>query len=455
MSLKYTGNQTERLYSPELNNMANVSNNAILEGCTPSPNTGADMNIKVASGELFFGLNRYEISASGAVAVTSNTTSFSRIDTILINSAGTVSVLAGIAGAIPKPADYNPSLFIALGLITVTPGATAITSLMFKDIRVLNIGGSGGSGAIATVNVYREAFTSQTSVAVIHGLDDYYPTVQVYDSSGLQITPDGIELTGDDTLTVTFNVSTSGTIVVMGGKAGVSIGVNKYHEEFTSQTALTVTHSLNDSYPTVQVYNASGELILADVTITDANTVDLAFASSESGHVVVHGGITGEGSVISAPGAVTDADFVQFDGVSGGVVKDGLALQTTITDDDTKVPSSGAVVDYTIPGTYLETTITDSDTKVPSSGAVVDYNTTLAVSAFKVSNSSYTDNDTSQTFTDAFCTAASLVTVSITSATLPQGVWSVESGAGSFTITSTVAESADITFDYYIQKVAI
>jgi hypothetical protein len=71
---------------------------------------------------------------------------------------------------------------------------------------------------------------------------------------------------------------------------------------------------------------------------------------------------------------------------------------------------------------------------------------------FKKSNSSYTDNDTSQTFTDAFCTVDSLVTVVITSATPPKGVWSVNSADGSFTITSTVAEDNDITFDYFIQK---
>ena len=512
MSLKYTGNQTERVYSPELNNMAYVSNNAVLEGCTPIQNLGSDMKIKVEAGEIFFGLNRYEASASSAITVTANATSFSRIDTILITSAGTVSVLAGTAGSIPKPADYDPDSYIALGLITVTAGATAITNAMIKDIRVLNTGGSGGGGAIATVNVFRETFVAQTTVVVTHGLDDYYPTVQVYNDSDVLIPSKditSITATGDDVVTVVFGGATSGTIVVQGGKAGISIGVNKYYEEFTAQTALTVTHDLNDLYPQVQIYNNSGELILADVTVTSVNIVNLAFASAESGYVVIHGGITGEGSIIQSPGTITDADFVQFDGVTGTEVKDGLALQTTITDsdikvpssgavvdyslalsylqttisdsatkvpsssavvdyaadlariqttitdDDVKLPSSGAVVDYVIPKTYLQTTITDSDTKVPSSGAVVDYATGLTLGAFKASSSTYTDNDTAQTFSDAFCTAASLITIVITDASNPQGVWSVASGAGSFIITSTIAETNDIDFDYYIQKVAV
>ena len=71
---------------------------------------------------------------------------------------------------------------------------------------------------------------------------------------------------------------------------------------------------------------------------------------------------------------------------------------------------------------------------------------------FKQSSSTYTDNDTSQTFTDAFCTATSLVIVSVTDASEPQGVWIVTSAAGEFTITSDTAETDDIDFDYYIIK---
>ncbi|MBP1907072.1 hypothetical protein J2Z32_003737 [Paenibacillus turicensis] len=77
------------------------------------------------------------------------------------------------------------------------------------------------------------------------------------------------------------------------------------------------------------------------------------------------------------------------------------------------------------------------------------------IAKFKSGSGTFIDNDTSQTFTDAFCTPTSLVTVAITSATKPQGVWTVESNNGSFTITSTKDETDDITFDYYIQKAVI
>ena len=107
------------------------------------------------------------------------------------------------------------------------------------------------------------------------------------------------------------------------------------------------------------------------------------------------------------------------------------------TDAPTLIAGKAYTVWYNLSGDcfYLETPIIEA-----------------TIGSFKKGSSSYTDNDTSQTFTDAFCTDTSLVTVCITSVTLPKGVWSVESANGSFTITSTVAETDDITFDYYIQK---
>jgi hypothetical protein len=65
-------------------------------------------------------------------------------------------------------------------------------------------------------------------------------------------------------------------------------------------------------------------------------------------------------------------------------------------------------------------------------------------------SATYTDNDTSQDFTDADVTANSVVEV-YAQAT-PVGGWTVSSYAGGFTITSTKAESTDIPFVYYIKN---
>ena len=71
---------------------------------------------------------------------------------------------------------------------------------------------------------------------------------------------------------------------------------------------------------------------------------------------------------------------------------------------------------------------------------------------YKKATGTFTNDTVSQSFSDAACTANSLVVVSITSVTAPQGIWSVESYDGYFIITSTVAETDDITFDYFIIK---
>lgn len=92
------------------------------------------------------------------------------------------------------------------------------------------------------------------------------------------------------------------------------------------------------------------------------------------------------------------------------------------------------------------------DEKVTSHSADNTKHITAEIGKFKASSSTFTTRGISQTFADDFCTANSLVTISITSSTAPEGVWKVDSENGGFTITSDTSETADIIFDYYIQK---
>lgn len=108
-------------------------------------------------------------------------------------------------------------------------------------------------------------------------------------------------------------------------------------------------------------------------------------------------------------------------------------------------------------GSIANDSLTESmmaaEMKKDINGGVQSYSESACL--FKAGSSNYTDNDTSQTFTDAFCTSNSLVTVVVNSASIPEGIWSVASANGSFTITSTSNESTDIAFDYYIQKAVV
>ena len=67
--------------------------------------------------------------------------------------------------------------------------------------------------------------------------------------------------------------------------------------------------------------------------------------------------------------------------IGGTAVIDDGDIQTTLTDDDAKVPSSGAIVDYAVDLARIQTTLTDSAVKVPSSSAIFDYALPLAGSS--------------------------------------------------------------------------
>lgn len=79
-----------------------------------------------------------------------------------------------------------------------------------------------------------------------------------------------------------------------GGSSGSGGGINRFKEDFTTQTSVTVTHNLGDDEPIVQVYLTNGEMIIpSKIDIIDQNNVTVEFSSAQSGHIIIHGGIGG------------------------------------------------------------------------------------------------------------------------------------------------------------------
>ena len=150
----------------------------------------------------------------------------------------------------------------------------------------------GGIGIdIGTTAYYSQAFTSQTSVVVAHGLGQQYVQVQVFNSSNELIIPDTVTLTDTDNLTVTFAGSETGKVVVVGGASATTVyGVKKFTDTFTTTTSKVVSHNLNTSSPVVAVYDSTGDLIFPDINVTDANSLTLTFGVSATGTVEVQGG---------------------------------------------------------------------------------------------------------------------------------------------------------------------
>ena len=140
---------------------------------------------------------------------------------------------------------------------------------------------------ISDIKKYVHSFTSSTSETITHNLDDTYPIVQVYDNNKVLLGADSITINSNNQITVTFGESTTGNVVIHSANTA-----NKHKETFTSQTSVTVTHNLNDSYPVVQIYDDNDVLIGADsVTITDSNNITVTFGESTTGTIIIHKGV--------------------------------------------------------------------------------------------------------------------------------------------------------------------
>jgi len=92
--------------------------------------------------------------------------------------------------------------------------STYIGTHDFTNATVTGVGGS--------VNRYAEAITSETSVVITHNLGDSTPVVQVYDSNNEQVTPDVVDITDSNNVTIQFSAATTGNVIVLGGSSGVS-----------------------------------------------------------------------------------------------------------------------------------------------------------------------------------------------------------------------------------------
>jgi hypothetical protein len=57
----------------------------------------------------------------------------------------------------------------------------------------------------------------------------------------------------------------------------------------TVQTTHTIAHNLNNRYPQVEVVDANGDTVLADVTRVDANNVSVTVAPATGVVVIVRG----------------------------------------------------------------------------------------------------------------------------------------------------------------------
>jgi hypothetical protein len=142
---------------------------------------------------------------------------------------------------------------------------------------------SAGTGSQG-LGKYSTTFSSATSVTVTHNLGTKAVLVQVYDTSGNQVDPQSVTTTSTSVVTLTFGAAFSGSVVVI----GLTTLIGEYSTSWVAQTSVSVNHALNSLTPLIQVFDASGNLVVAqNVAITDANHVTLTFGAAFTGSVVV------------------------------------------------------------------------------------------------------------------------------------------------------------------------
>ena len=136
------------------------------------------------------------------------------------------------------------------------------------------------------------SFTSTGSVTLNHSLGTQNLNVVAYDTSNVQFIPD-IEVLDSSNVKATFAAPTSGRLLAVDKNGSVS-------SSYSNTVNETITHNLAGSAIFVTTYDSSyNEILPESVSIVDDNNINLTFAATSSGNVVITGG----------PIDATDADI--------------------------------------------------------------------------------------------------------------------------------------------------
>jgi len=150
-----------------------------------------------------------------------------------------------------------------------------------------------------------DTFTNVTSKAVTHNFGTKNVIVSVYNNSDQLILPASTTTTNINSVTVTFDSSTTGRVVVAKGGhlvsgsavlsgTGVFSGsaqiaaATRYEESITGNTLYTINHNLDEDYPIVQIYGSDKlQVIPGVISASNANSVVLEFDNNFTGTVVI------------------------------------------------------------------------------------------------------------------------------------------------------------------------
>ena len=157
-----------------------------------------------------------------------------------------------------------------------------------------------------TTSVYSHPFVEQVNLTVNHNFNTSDLVVSVYGTDNIQIIPAQVELVGTDKITVTFDESTSGKVVIVKGGSTVQNNVDgnitAYSQQFNSSVNLNIEHSLNTTDVIVSIYDENNlQLIPGKVELVDVNNITVSFDKETTGKIVLVKGGTLNNTVQDTP----------------------------------------------------------------------------------------------------------------------------------------------------------
>ena len=260
--------------------------------------------------------------------------------------------------------------------IVVSGSSAELSNINVSNAVTASAYSGDGSGltnlTIAQVATITDSFTSQTTVATTHNFNTKNVQVQVYNDSDQLIIPATVTTTDADTVTVTFDSSTSGRVVVAKGGHIVSGSVefdniaNKptllsgsaqiasdISGSFTSTSAsiasdiagISTSFTLSADSGTNDTFNSGETLTFAgangiNTVVTDNNIQITAGGSLVSGSAQIASDISGSFTSVSASIA---ADIAGLDGdfaTDAELNTVSASVKTFATDADTTLSAS-------------------------------------------------------------------------------------------------------------------
>jgi len=191
-------------------------------------------------------------------------------------------------------------------------GSAVITGSLY--VSGGNISGSfvGDGAGITGVTInqfatFEDTFTNAPSHSAVHNFNTKNVFVQVFESDDTLLIPYSVTTTTANQVDIVFGDTLSGRVVI--GKAGHIlqdtgnfVSSSTAVQTFTNATTASINHYLDSFNVITQVFDSNNNVIVpSNIKVATKDRVDLTFASSRSGKVV----IAKAGHIVSGTAAVS------------------------------------------------------------------------------------------------------------------------------------------------------